>query len=300
MRRFLAGSACLLMLVLASPADAKSGEDRVVIEGPVTIGAGQRAGDVVVAHGDVTVAKRGEITGDLVVASGKVRILGTVKGDAISIADRAVLGPRARVGGDLRYGDKKPTVPSGASVGGDVKRVDIGKATGGLGLAAGAAIWLAVSVSAFLLGVLLLWLFPRAGTAVFEVAGARTGAAIGFGLLAFLLLPILGFVLLVTIVGLPLGMLLLLALGPIYGIAYTASAWALGRRMLGPERNRFLAFLAGLAILRVLALIPILGGLVWFGATVFGLGLLLLAAGRARRDRGPAETPAPVPAWRRA
>ncbi|MDQ4049450.1 MAG: polymer-forming cytoskeletal protein [Actinomycetota bacterium] len=296
MRRLLAGSACLLMMVLASPADAASGNDRVVIEGPVTIGPGQRAGDVVVAHGNVTVARRGQITGDLVVASGKVRILGTVRGDAVSIADRAVLGRRARVGGDLLYGDKKPTVPSGASVGGDVKRVDIGKATGGLGLAAGAAIWLAVSMSAFLLGLLLLWLFPRAGEAVFEVAAARTGAAIGFGLLAFFLLPILGLLLLVTIVGLPLGLLLLLALAPFYSVAYTASAWALGRRMLGPERNRFLAFLAGLAILRVLALIPVLGGLVWFGATVFGLGLLLLAAHQARAGRGPAGTPAPAAA----
>ncbi len=296
MRRLLAGSACLLMMVLASPADAASGNDRVVIEGPVTIGPDQRAGDVVVAHGNVTVARRGQITGDLVVASGKVRILGTVRGDAVSIADRAVLGRRARVGGDLLYGDKKPTVPSGASVGGDVKRVDIGKATGGLGLAAGAAIWLAVSMSAFLLGLLLLWLFPRAGEAVFEVAAARTGAAIGFGLLAFFLLPILGLLLLVTIVGLPLGLLLLLALAPFYSVAYTASAWALGRRMLGPERNRFLAFLAGLAILRVLALVPVLGGVVWFGATVFGLGLLLLAAGQARAGRGPAGTPAPAAA----
>ncbi len=100
-----------------------------------------------------------------------------------------------------------------------------------------------------------------------------------------------------TIVGLPLGLLLLLALAPLYAIAYTTSAWALGRRMLGPERNRFLAFLAGLAVLRVLALIPVLGGLVWFGATVFGLGLLLLAAGRARAGRGPAPgTPQPAPA----
>ncbi len=296
MRRLLAGSACLLMMVLASPADAASGNDRVVIEGPVTIGPGQRAGDVVVAHGNVTVARRGQITGDLVVASGKVRILGTVRGDVVSIADRAVLGPRARVGGDLLYGDKKPTVPSGASVGGEVKRVDVGDAAGGLGLAAGAAVWLAISLSAFLLGLLLLWLFPRAGRAVSDAAATRTGAAIGFGLLAFFLLPILGFVLLVTIVGLPLGLLLLLALAPLYAIAYTASAWALGRRMLGPERNRFLAFVAGLAILRVLALIPILGGLVWFGATVFGLGLLLLAAGRGRADRGPAGTPAPATA----
>jgi cytoskeletal protein CcmA (bactofilin family) len=287
-----------LALGLAAPAGANASNDRVVIEGPVTIAPGQRAGDVVVAHGDVTVAPQGVITGDLVVAKGKVRILGTVKGDAVSIADRAVLGPRARVGGDLLYVDKKPQLSPGASVGGDTKRLNIDKATGGLGLAAGAALWLAVGVSAFILGLFLLWLFPRAAEAVFEAAGARTGAAIGFGLLAFFLLPILGFLLLVTIIGLPLGVLLLLALAPIYAIAYTSSAWALGRRILGPDRSRFLAFLAGLVILRVLALIPVLGGLVWFAATVFGLGMLLVAARRGRRA-GPdaaAEPPPPEPA----
>ena len=33
---------------------------------------------------------------------------------------------------------------------------------------------------------------------------------------------------------------------------------------------------------RVLALIPILGGLVWFAAVVFGLGALVVAIWRAR------------------
>jgi hypothetical protein len=42
------------------------------------------------------------------------------------------------------------------------------------------------------------------------------------------------------------------------------------------------AFLVGWAILRVVALIPILGGLVWFAAVVFGLGALAVAIWRAR------------------
>ena len=38
----------------------------------------------------------------------------------------------------------------------------------------------------------------------------------------------------------------------------------------------------GWGILRLLALIPILGGLVWFAAVVFGLGALLVAVWRGR------------------
>jgi hypothetical protein len=42
------------------------------------------------------------------------------------------------------------------------------------------------------------------------------------------------------------------------------------------------AFLVGWGILRVVALVPILGGLVWFAAVVFGLGALTVAIWRAR------------------
>jgi cytoskeletal protein CcmA (bactofilin family) len=282
----------LLLLVAAAPAQAKD-DDRVVIHGPVEIGPGQTAGDVIVAHGDVTVAARGRVTGDLIVASGDVRVAGSVEGDLVSLADRAVLGPRARVGGDLFYGDDKPVIPPGATVEGDVERVHIDE---GLGFAAGLAIWLGITISALLLGLMLLWLFPRAAAAVYETARERLGAAFGFGLLAFIVLPIVAVLLLVTVVGLPLGLLLLLALAPIYALAYTVAAYALGQRILGPERGRFVAFLAGLAILRVLAIVPVLGGIVWFAATVFGLGLLVRTARRGRRGTPRAAEPTPAPA----
>jgi len=94
----------------------------------------------------------------------------------------------------------------------------------------------------------------------------------------------------ITLVGLPLALLLGLALLPIAAIAYTASAWALGRAIVAPPRHRVLAFLAGLAILRVAALLPVLGVLVGLAATVFGLGLLVAAIGAAR-EPAPAGDP---------
>ncbi|HYX79450.1 MAG TPA: hypothetical protein VE976_02450, partial [Actinomycetota bacterium] len=57
----------------------------------------------------------------------------------------------------------------------------------------------------------------------------------------------------------------------------------------------FLSFLAGWAILRVATIVPFLGGLVWFAATVYGLGALAVAARGAGRIRAPAPPPMPVP-----
>lgn len=44
------------------------------------------------------------------------------------------------------------------------------------------------------------------------------------------------------------------------------------------------SFLAGLGILRLLALVPVVGGLAWFAATVMGLGALAIATWRARGE----------------
>ena len=44
-----------------------------------------------------------------------------------------------------------------------------------------------------------------------------------------------------------------------------------------------LSFLAGWGILRVVALIPFIGGLTWFVASIWGLGAVVLAARSAGR-----------------
>jgi cytoskeletal protein CcmA (bactofilin family) len=280
----------LAVLILAlTPAVATGQEtdgsfegERVVISGPVTIDRGETADDVFVIHGPVSVA--GRVRGDLVVVDGNLRISGAVDGDVVTIADRATLAPGARVGGDLMYADKRPVVADGATVGGAISRVDIDEIADPVGFLGAVAVWIAVTVSALLLGLLLLWLAPRALDAAYAAASTSLGPTIGWGLLLFFGLPIIAVIALVTLVGIPLGVGLLLALLPLYAIGYTTGAWLLGRRLVRPPTARVLAFFAGLAILRVLAIIPILGGIVGFAATVVGLGALMVATWRARRE----------------
>jgi hypothetical protein len=73
----------------------------------------------------------------------------------------------------------------------------------------------------------------------------------------------------------------------IYAIGYSATAWIVGRRILCEPTAWILAFLAGRAILRVLALVPILGDLVDWAAIVLGLGSLIVAIWRARPTSHP-------------
>jgi hypothetical protein len=295
MRRLvLAALLCLAVAPAVAAAQADEGAsrgDRVVITGPVTIGGGQTADDVVVIDGPVTVD--GRVRGDLVVVNGTVRISGTVDGDVVTIAKRLILEPGARVGGDVVYGDERPVVPRGATVGGEVRRVDFDEVADPLGFVGWIAVWLAVTVSTLILGLLMLWLAPRALEAAWESGRTALGPAIGWGLALFFGIPIVAVIALITLVGIPLGIGLLLALLPLYALGYTTAAWLLGRRIVASRRRRVVAFLAGLGILRLLALIPILGGIVWFAATVLGLGALVVAVWRARSDR-PRQAAAPA------
>jgi hypothetical protein len=173
-------------------------------------------------------------------------------------------------------------VASGATIGGTTKRLQTNTNWEGFGWAGKLAWWLAVSISTLVVGLLLIWLIGRGASTVLEAGRTRIGPSIGLGLLLFFGLPILAIIALVTVVGIPLGLGLLAALLLIYALGYSATAWILGRSIVREPTTWVVAFLVGWAILRVVALVPILGGLVWFAAVVIGLGALALAIWRAR------------------
>jgi len=265
---------CWLLPVANASAQGEDGDDRIVVVGSVLVDRDETVGNVFVVDGDVTV--RGTVTGDVVVVDGDVTIRGTVEGSVFTVAGLATLGRAGRIQGDLVYADEEPVQTPGSQVAGDVDKFDIGKA----GILGAIGAFIAITISMFLLGLLLLLLAPRAADAVARTAKARSLVSFGVGLLAFFLIPIIAFAALFTVVGIPLGFILLLLVIPLYAISYATAAFALGRRIL--KGARILAFLVGLVILGLLTLIPIAGGLIGFLAVVYGLGLLLMTLFHAR------------------
>jgi hypothetical protein len=279
MRRLLLGLLSVLVL-LPSSALAATGDppDRIVLSGDVLVNKGETVGDVVVVDGNVLV--RGTVQGDVVAISGDVTVRGTITGDLVTVGKRATLGHRAHIGGDVKWVQDRPVVDPAAVVSGKVKKLDAGS-FGTTGVEVAIGFWLVVTISFLLAGLLLLALFPRAGDAAVRAARASTGGTVISGIVLFIFLPIIGVVLLITVIGTPLGLGLLLVLGPLYAVSYLTGALLVGRRV-AKSAGRGVAFLVGLLILRVLALIPFLGALVSLVATVFGLGALFVASRRAR------------------
>ncbi|HEV2060902.1 MAG TPA: polymer-forming cytoskeletal protein [Solirubrobacteraceae bacterium] len=266
---------CWLVPAANASADATAdGDDRIVLVGSVLVDREQTAANVVVLDGDLTI--RGTVTGDVIVVAGDVTIRGTVQGDVVTVAGLATLGRAGRVQGDIVYADDKPVLTPGAQVAGEVRKFDVTEA----GIVGAIGAFIAITLSMFLLGLILLLLAPRAADAVDRTARAKAGVSVLVGLLAFFLIPIIAIAAFFTVVGIPLGIVLLLLLLPLYAISYITAAFALGRRIL--KGSRILALLVGLVILQLLTLIPIAGGLIGFVAVIFGLGLLLMTLVRAR------------------
>ncbi len=284
-----------LALPSTSPAATEShdGEAIVVVSGDVAVRRGESVDGVVVVSGDVRVA--GHVTGDVVLVSGDALVSGKIDGSLVTIGGQARLLPRAYVAGNVHYADERPVVAGSAIVRGDISREDGLDALDLLPFLVVFLLWLGIGVSMAALGVLLLLIAPRAAEAVYQRSRERLGPLIGIGFAVAIALPIASAIAAVTLVGLPLAFVILLALLPLAAVAYCASAWALGRRMVGPSRHRILAFLAGLAVLRVAAPVPVLGLLVGLAAVIFGLGLLGAAIGAAR---DPNRNRDPSPAWR--
>jgi cytoskeletal protein CcmA (bactofilin family) len=259
------------------------------MSGRANVPAGQTVGNLVVFHGSAVVD--GTVDGSLTAFDAPVTISGRVNGDVTAFNGRVELRQGAHVTGDV-VTRNAPVVAQGAVIDGATRRVETNFNFEGFGWIGRLAWWLAVSISTLALGLLLIGLAGRGAPKLADTARSALGLSIGWGLLLFFGLPILALVALATVVGIPFGIGLLAALGLIYGLGYAASAWVLGRTLLREPASWVLAFLAGWGILRVVALIPFFGGMVWTLAVIFGLGALTVAVWRARSAGQQAVQPA--------
>jgi hypothetical protein len=279
------GGLYLVVPALASaqtdPTDAEP-RDQIVLSGDVQVRRGQEVGEVVVLRGTATVA--GVVRGDVVVLDGRIDVTGQVSGSVVSVGGSVALGPSSRVLGDVLAHDRVIATP-GARVDGDVRQGVTFTFRTPIEALGAFAPWFAVWFSVLALGLLLLLLGPKAADAVATTAHGSPWVSVGWGVVAFVVLPVAGVIGVFTIVWLPLGLGLLLSLFLLYSVGLAWSAFALGRVLWHEPRSRVLAFVIGWAILAAVAAIPFVGGIVWVAGAVFGLGAGTVAIWRARGTR---------------
>ena len=251
----------------------------VVMSGDAMGAPGETVDSVVVFSGSADI--QGTVRNTVVVFSGPVTISGDVGGSVVVFDGLLTLQNGSHVSGDV-LADRR-VVASGAQVDGQISSAArIGVAAGWAGVAIWVAMVIAIAVSLLLFGFLLLWFAPRAADAAIVAGRTAVGPAIGWGAAWIFGVPILAIIAMVTVVGLPIALGVLFSLGLIYAIGMVTGAWFLGRSIM-KNASRAGAFTVGWLIVTGASLIPGLGGLVWLAATGYGLGMLCVAAYRARK-----------------
>jgi hypothetical protein len=276
--------AVVSLVALAAPASALADPpDQIVLSGALVVARGTDVGEVVVVHGSARI--EGVARGDVVVLDGPVVVRGQVSGSVVAIGGRVALGQDAQVNGDVTARGAI-AVADGAKVRGRLRQHVAFVWRTPVEVVGRFASWLAVSVSTLLLGLLLVLLAPRALDAVADAARSSPWPSAGWAAGVAVGLPVAIVLALASLVALPLGLVVLLGLALLAFAGDVLSAFAIGRALHGPPGSRALAFAIGWAILRAVAVIPVVSGITFALAAVYGLGAAVVATWRARAIAG--------------
>ena len=241
---------------------------------------------LVAAGGRVRLAA--PIEKDAKIAAGSVTVSSRVKGDLHAATGDLRLTSKAAIAGNLTYWSQADaSIDPGARVEGGVVRKAVPEHLGprpGAFLAAVARLFLLAKLVSFVstlaLGLLFLYLLPRYTGSAVSTLRTRPWASLGIGFVAFVVTPVAAVILLITVLGAPLGLMAAaLFLLAIYVARVFVMIWAgaaLFARMGKPIREVW-ALVIGLVIYSILTLIPFIGGFVTLLVILFGLGASLLA-----------------------
>jgi hypothetical protein len=257
--------------------------DEVVLSGTVNVHRGDEVGEVVVFHGVADVA--GIVHGDVIVIDGRILITGQVSGSVVNVDGPVTLGPNAHVLGDVIARDPI-RVSEGAIVEGEIRQGTAFLLRTPVEVFGAWAAWLAVAVSTLLLAAIVVLVALRAAERVAETAAERPWASLGIGFALAIGIPVVAVVAALTLVGLPFGLALLLAMWFLASVGVAFAVFALGRRLWKAPRSRWLALLFGWLAVTAVSAIPYVGGIVWALAAIVGSGAAVIAMRSARSEGG--------------
>jgi len=282
------------------------------------------SGDVMVGCGQVNIASPATVGGDLLLGAGNARIDGVIEGiikgggGGVTISgevrgnvdlkvENLTILPTANIQGDLVYtSEEEADIQSGARIGGatthnlpEVKERrarDSSVLLSGIGGKVIGFFMFMAFIMAFIVGLVIILLVPGRLKSMAESIRTRPGPSAGWGALALFVTPIAAVIVCFTIIGIPVGLIALALWGIAFYLAQIPVGLFIGRWIIGHFRNvegkaiMIGALALGLAILRLLGLIPHLVGLfsgvggfllVWLFIVVavelFGMGAVVVS-----------------------
>lgn len=287
------------------------GHNLRIIGGQVTID-GDIKGSVTVAGGMVTITENAKIAGSLMAASGNITILGPIAKQAYLAANKILIGSTigsdvraagnielisgAKIAGTLTYESTTPAlIDSGATVSGKISQIIPAKPAPTAPVKPAKFIIPVIGFFALvkfimelLLGIIFILLAPNYTARVAKQISENGWTNFGIGLLSVIALPVLILVSMATIIGIPLGLILIFAFG-ILGflanimIAAYIGSWIL-QRSTGGKAGIIWSFILGLIIFDLVKIIPIAGMIIGALAYLIGFGALIIVKNQLYLD----------------
>ena len=309
-RLFGIAAAMVIALLLLAPvvlaANPLPHTGRVLLSagGDITLPAGEHADAVIVINGTATIM--GEAN-TVVAIDGAANLVGARTESIVAVRSPIELGAGTVVQGDVMTLDSLVHQTGNAEVTGEVK--DLAGYLLGFGVILAPALVLLVigfGLAGIVAGLLLAGLAARQVRDAEALISHEPGRTLVAGIVGLFAVPIVAIVLIITVVGAPLGVGILLMAWPLVAfIGYLVAGiwigdWVLHQRARDRDGERpYLAAAVGVLILEVLAIVPVLAIVVAI-ASLFGFGAVLLLALRTLRSRSssqpavPGQLPAPL------
>lgn len=268
----------------------------VNITGPV-------ANDVVAAGGTVDVASGATIGRDLLLAGGNATVSGPVARNVRLGSGTATLHSKvggnvtgqidhlrldgAQIAGNLDYtSNNQAEFANGAHVAGTTTRHPAPTRNNGDGFLG----WIRALIGILALGLIFIFLLPRLSGRSIDTLRAEPLPSLGIGAAFVVATPVVAFI--VFLIGLLIGgwwigLLMIPLWILICAVGYVVSGFLLGRLAFAQvgwgSYHDALALGAGLLILAIVTVVPLIGWLIGLAAVLLGVGALVLATVRWAR-----------------
>ena len=224
---------------------------------------------------------RGSIGKNLEAAGGEILISGSVGGDVILKGGHIEIGPTARIEGNLTYESRsEATIDPQARIGGQVEFIQTEPLRRGIWIGVGFVVLAVLAI--FATALVLYALFPDFGSDAARTLLTNPWRSLFLGFALVFSLPAAGIFLTVTVIGIPLGVLILVLYPLVLVLAFLTTALYLAKLVAALVTRRpepaigwqVVFLLVALVVLFAVGSLPWLGGIVMFLAVVFGLGAL--------------------------
>ncbi len=285
----------------------KVGNDVLAGAGIVNI-TGEVGDNVIAGAGNLTISSGAKVKNEVLAGAGNFDLSGEVGSVNVSTGQAIISGKVAKnvhlkaseqvevtssadIGGDFNYkSPEKTEIPHGAKIGGETKWEIIKeakrRARGLYGIPfalgfMGLVFSLFSKLGLLILGLIIVWLAPKPSKEVIDKITKTPGSSFGWGLLTVIVAPIVCFIALFTIIGIPLGLIGFALLGIAIYISKVFLGLFIGEKIIkafskNKQVSLYGAVALGTIIVIIVSYIPILGFLAIGIGSLFALGALLM------------------------